>query len=89
MLSALDWSRSKWSALRTGGSGREAAAGAIRVDAWRDALLEREMLANGFVNIGGDELGDLTGLDLEEIGERLTEAMDRSPRAINVFVGCM
>lgn len=60
---------------------------AIRIHAWRDSRLEQEMLANGFVSIGGDELGDLTGLDLEEIRERLTEVMDRSPTAINIFVG--
>jgi hypothetical protein len=62
---------------------------AYRVHAWRDPQLEQQMIANGFVSIGGDEIGDLTGLtDAETIRDWLTESMpDRSPRAISLFVG--
>jgi predicted Mrr-cat superfamily restriction endonuclease len=62
---------------------------AYRVHAWRDPQLELQMIANGFVSIGGDEIGDLTGLtDAETIRDWLTESMpDRSPRAISLFVG--
>ena len=64
-------------------------AHAYRVHAWRDPQLEREMIANGFVSIGGNEIGDLTGVtDAETIRDWLTESMlDRSPRAISLFVG--
>ena len=62
---------------------------AYRVHAWRNPQLELQMIANGFVSIGGDEIGDLTGLtDAETIRDWLTESMpDRSPRAISLFVG--
>ncbi len=62
---------------------------AYRVHAWRDSDLERVMLANGFVSIGGDEIGDLANVtDPNEIRARLTESMpDRAPRAISLFVG--
>ncbi len=47
------------------------------------------MIANGFVSIGGAQLGDLTGVnDPEVIRSMLTKALpDRKPRAINIFVG--
>lgn len=62
---------------------------AYRLHAWRDPDLERGMLANGFVSIGGDEIGDLAGVkDPEEIRESLTDSMPgRTPRAISLFVG--
>lgn len=62
---------------------------AYRLHAWRDAELERAMIANGFVSIGGEEIADLTAvIDPEEIRDWLTESMpDRSPRAIALFVG--
>lgn len=62
---------------------------AYRLHAWRDAELERRMIANGFVSIGGEEIGDLSGvIDPEDIRDWLTESMpDRSPRAIALFVG--
>lgn len=62
---------------------------AYRVHAWKDPHLEREMLGNGFVSIGGPEIGDLTGVhDPEIIRAWLTESMpDHSPRAISLFVG--
>ena len=47
------------------------------------------MTANGFVSIGGDEIGDLTGVtDAETIRDWLTESMPvRTPGAISLFVG--
>jgi hypothetical protein len=62
---------------------------AYRLHAWRDPDLERAMLANGFVSIGGDEIGDLAGVtDPEDIRAWLTDSMPgRTPRAISLFVG--
>jgi hypothetical protein len=62
---------------------------AYRVHAWKDPRLEREMIANGFVSIGGDEMGDLTTVtDADTIRDLLTESMPgRSSRAISLFVG--
>lgn len=62
---------------------------AFRVHAWRDPSLEREMLANGFVSIGGSEIGDLTAVgDPEVIRSWITDSMPgRSARAISLFVG--
>lgn len=62
---------------------------AYRVHAWKDPRLEKEMLANGFVSIGGSEIGDLTGVDDPEIIRAwLTESMpDHTRRAISLFVG--
>lgn len=62
---------------------------AFRVHAWRDPSLEREMLANGFVSVGGSEMGDLSDVrDPEVIRSRITDSMpDRSTRAISLFVG--
>jgi hypothetical protein len=64
-------------------------ARAYRVHAWRDPRLEQEMIANGFVSIGGERIGDLTGVvDPELIRSWLTEAMpERTSRAIALFVG--
>jgi len=47
------------------------------------------MIANGFVSIGGNEIGDLTDVsDPEVIRAILTESMPtRSTRAISLFVG--
>jgi restriction system protein len=47
------------------------------------------MLANGFISVGGSEIGDLTDVhDPEIIRDRLTRSMpDRSPRAIALYVG--
>lgn len=61
----------------------------FRVHAWLDERLEQEMIANGFVSIGGSEIGDLTGVDDPEwIRETLTRSMpERAPRAIALFVG--
>jgi hypothetical protein len=36
---------------------------AYRVHAWQDPQLEQEVITNGFVSIGGAEIGDLTGID--------------------------
>ena len=57
---------------------------AWRVHAWQDPRLEQEMIANGFVSIGGEEIGDLTGVtDPEVIRAWLTESLpDRTPNAI-------
>ncbi len=62
---------------------------AYRVHGWRDPDLERQMLANGFVSVGGAEIGDLTGVtDPEAIRSVLTRSMpDRNQRAIALFVG--
>lgn len=62
---------------------------AFRIHAWLDAALEKQLLANGFVAMGGDEIGDLSAVhDPEEIRDRLTASMkDHSPRAIALFVG--
>ncbi len=62
---------------------------AYRVHAWQDPRLEQEMIANGFVAVGGAEIGDLTGAnDPEFIRTWLTKSMpDRTPRAIALFVG--
>lgn len=62
---------------------------AYRLHAWKDPRLEDEMSANGFVSVGGDELGDLAGVtDPEAIRTMLTESMpDRTPAAIGLFVG--
>lgn len=64
-------------------------ARALRVHAWLDERLEQEMLANGFVSVGGDEIGDLTAVDdLDLIRQELTRTMpDRKPQAIRIFVG--
>ncbi len=62
---------------------------AFRLHGWRDPDIEEQMIANGFVSIGGDEIGDLAGVDDPElIRSALTSSMtDRSARAINIFVG--
>ncbi|HUP76810.1 MAG TPA: hypothetical protein VM282_27505 [Acidimicrobiales bacterium] len=62
---------------------------AYRIHAWLDPQLEDEMLANGFVSMGGDEIGDLTAVgDPEIIRSLLTEAVPERPaRAIPLFVG--
>jgi hypothetical protein len=62
---------------------------AYRVHAWQDPRLEQEMIANGFVAVGGAEIGDLTGVDDPEFIRRwLTKSMpDRTPRAVALFVG--
>lgn len=62
---------------------------AYRVHAWRDERLEREMIANGFVSVGGAEIGDLTGVeDFELIRSWLAEALpQKGPGAIGLFVG--
>lgn len=61
---------------------------AYRVHAWRDESLERLMLANGFVSVGGEELGDLTGVtDPELIRKWLAEALPDRSGALGIFVG--
>ncbi len=67
----------------------EPAVRAYRVHAWKDPRLEQEMIANGFVSIGGEEVGDLTDVrDPERIRSMLTETMpDRTANAIGQFVG--
>jgi restriction system protein len=66
-----------------------AGVSAYRLHAWLDAEFEQEEIANGFVAIGGSEIGDLTGLDdPEAVRAILTESMpDRTQRAIAIFVG--
>jgi hypothetical protein len=68
---------------------RPSNARAYRVHAWRDERLEREMIANGFVSVGGAEIGDLTGVeDFGLIRSWLTEALpQKGPGAIGLFVG--
>ena len=62
---------------------------AFRVHAWIDGRLEQEMIANGFISIGGDEIGDLADVtDREAIRSALTLSMpERGPGAIAIFVG--
>lgn len=61
---------------------------AFRVHAWKDEDLEREMIADGFIGIGGSGLGDLAGFDREELRELLTERMvGTSPRGIGLYLG--
>ena len=62
---------------------------AYRLHAWRDPDLERHMLANGFVSIGGEEIGDLSEIhDPEVIAAHLCRSMpDRTEGAIRIFVG--
>lgn len=62
---------------------------AYRIHAWQDDQLERLMLANGFVSVGGDEIDNLERItDPEEIRRRLEISMpDRTPQAIGIFIG--
>ncbi|MGZ5408349.1 MAG: hypothetical protein ACXWDG_11275 [Aeromicrobium sp.] len=62
---------------------------AFRIHAWTDDRLEQEMIANGFISIGGDEIDDLTQVhDREVIRDTLIRTMpDRPARAIALFVG--
>jgi hypothetical protein len=61
---------------------------AYRVHAWQDESLERLMLANGFVSVGGEELGDLTGVtDPDFIRKWLAEALPDRSGALGIFVG--
>lgn len=71
------------------GAATRASNRAYRIHAWRDARLEQEMIANGFVSIGGEEIGDLTDVrDPEVIWQRLSATMtDRTRSAIALFVG--
>ena len=61
----------------------------FRLHAWRNPELEAQMLANGFVSVGGGEIGDMTAFsDAEDIQAALAESMsDRSAAAIRLFVG--
>ena len=62
---------------------------ALRIHGWRDQHLEQQMLANGFISVGGDEIGDLRELgDFEAVREHIRSTMTaRSDRAIAIFVG--
>lgn len=62
---------------------------AFRIHAWTDNRLEQEMLANGFISMGGEEISDLTTVsDPEVIRTQLTSSLPtRTPRAIALFVG--
>lgn len=62
---------------------------AFRIHAWKDDRLEREMLSNGYVSMGSDELGDLSSVrDPETIRTELLQALpDRTSGAIGIFVG--
>jgi hypothetical protein len=62
---------------------------AFRVHAWKDRTLERAMLTEGFVSIGGDELGDVSQIrHPEAIHSLLTASMpDKRPMAIALYVG--
>ncbi len=61
---------------------------AFRVHAWQDESLETEMLANGFVSVGDDELGDLAGVsDIEQIRALLVDAFPDRTGAIGIFTG--
>lgn len=61
----------------------------FRLHAWRNPELEAQMLAHGFVSVGGGEIGDMTAFsDAEDINAALTESMsDRTAPAIRLFVG--
>jgi hypothetical protein len=60
---------------------------AVRLRAWGDALLEDQMVREGFVSIGGDEVGDMSewpGRDT--LAQTLAAALpDRDPQAIQLF----
>lgn len=62
---------------------------AFRVHAWKDKDLEAQMLADGFVSVGGAEVGDLSQVrHAEAIQALLTRTMpDKPPRAIALYVG--
>lgn len=62
---------------------------AWRIHAWRDEDLERRMTIEGFVAVGGREIGDLTNVeDAEVIGRALRRSMpDRTDAAIRLFMG--
>ncbi len=62
---------------------------AFRIHAWKDPQFEQEEIANGFVAMGGEEIGDLSWVeDPEVIRAKLTQSMpDRSTQAIGIFVG--
>ena len=62
---------------------------AYRVHAWKDRTLERAMLTEGFVSIGGDELGDLSRIRRPEVIHALLTASmpDKRPMAITLYVG--
>lgn len=61
---------------------------AFRVRAWKDEELEREMIADGFIGIGGSGLDDLSGYAREELRELLTEKMvGTSTRGIGLYLG--
>jgi hypothetical protein len=61
---------------------------AYRVHAWQDESLEAEMLANGFVSVGDDELGDVGGVtDIEQVRSMLVAAFPDRAGAIGIFAG--
>ncbi len=62
---------------------------AFRIHAWLDDELEQQMIANGFVSVGGNEIGDLADIsDAEQIRQQIETSMtDRSQRAVAIFVG--
>jgi hypothetical protein len=62
---------------------------AYRVHSWKDRSLERAMLDEGFVSIGGDELGDLSQVrHADAIRALLTASMPEKPSlAIAIYVG--
>lgn len=65
---------------------------AYRIHAWKDARLEEESIANGFIAVSGDEVGDISAIDDPYVLKDLLSAAlpDRTPRAINLFTGyCM
>ena len=47
---------------------------AFRIHAWKELDLEQEMIAGGFIGIGGSELGDLSAMfDKEDLRDPLTD----------------
>lgn len=68
---------------------RPSEVSAYRVHAWKDPRFEQEEIANGYVALSADEIGDLTGVtDPEVIRALLTKALPEKPdKAINLFVG--
>jgi hypothetical protein len=60
---------------------------AVRLRAWGDALLEDQMVREGFVSIGGDEVGDMSEWPGRDTLARTLAAVlpDRDPQAIQLF----
>lgn len=67
----------------------DAGTRAYRVHAWKDRALERKMLDEGFISVGGKELGDLSQVRHAEAIRSLLEASmpEKHSLAIAIYVG--